>query len=743
MSSAVWSSSAEQTPRSAGRLSAVALFLALAACAEAPNDVPIPNRPPVVTISAGPIRDSLDVFITTFNWNASDTDGQVRRFLLAVDDTLSPDAWFVTEAYEATIMFAAPDSAGVDHLLLGPSGVWLDRYRFRGAHTFFIKAVDDDGAESAPAALSFTAETFAPETEILVPSPSVLITLGPTFTVSWRGVDPDGTEDPVAYSHRLVPVADVLRLAPAQMESVLYDPNAPGDGWSPFERRLRVQLRDPAIPVDYLFAVRALDQAGAVEPRLRSSAAPGPTNILRIRARENGGQPALVVSSAVKSTLFPTADERRKTFQVPASTNITFTWRADASEYGGRITGYSYGLDLSDLDLANPGWSPESAALTRTVLRFNLPPGARAEEHILYVRARDDVGTAMIADITLIVVPLSQERDVLYVDDFGPDSRGRVDADCTAPPPPPAWNQASDWPEDQCHDQFVMRTIEDALAAAGHADWIVDRYEPLDPQSGYAILREPQIDSTSAAYWIYSGQVTRYNLARYKLVVWNLRSEEMSQLRHMNREGEDNLLAAYIEAGGNLWLSGTGTFSRTRRETGSVGIGVFGFAPGDFLYRFLKLESLREDATCTNGCFRNGGATVTSQRLNGFDGATASPMAREEGFPDLTVARAPFTSPVKGIPSCEGMIVPLGLDMNAVLAPSGGRLDTLYFYQSNASRQLVPPGRSYLEDAACALRYAGPGQGRVLVCGFPIYFLTPSEIDAMSVAAVRWLVGGR
>jgi hypothetical protein len=740
MSSAASSSSAERTPEVRRRSAAVAVVLALAACAETPQDVPIPNRPPVVTIAAGPIRDSVDVFIATFNWNASDTDGQVRRFLIAVDDTLSPDAWFVTDAYEATLMFTAPDSAGVDHLVLGPSGVWLDRYRFRGAHTFFLKAVDDDGAESAPAALSFTAETIAPETEILVPSPSVLVTLGPTFAVSWRGTDLDGTEDPVAYSHRLVPVADVLRLAPAEMESVLFDPLSPGDGWSPFERRLRVELRDLAIPVDYLFGVRALDQAGAIEPRLRSAAAPGPTNILRIRARENGGQPVLVVASAVKSAVFPTADERRKTFQVPAATNITFTWRADASEYGGRIAGYSYGLDLTDLDFANPGWSPESAALTRTVLRFNLPPGARTEEHILYVRARDDVGTALIADITLVVVPLSQERDVLYVDDFGDDYTGRVDADCSPTPPPELWNQTSDWPADQCHDQFMMDAVRGALAAAGHPGWIVDRYEPLDPRSGDATLREMEIDSTSAPYWIYRGQVTLANLARYKLVVWNLRSEETSQLRHMNKEGEDNFLAAYIEAGGDLWLAGTGTFSRTRREPGAVGVGIFGFASDDFLYRFLKLESVREGPECTNGCFRNGGVTVTSQRLNGFDGAVASITAQNEGFPALRVARPPYTTAIKGVPSCEGMVVPLGLDVSGQLALLGGRLDTLYFYQSNARLQLTPPGRSYLDDAACAFRYAGPGQGRMLVCGFPLYFLAPADVSALSAAAVRWLL---
>jgi hypothetical protein len=560
--------------------------------------------------------------------------------------------------------------------------------------------------------------------------------------VSWQGTDRDGTEEPVGYSYRLVPVADVLRLTPEEMEQILYDEDAPGDGWSSFERRTSVQLRNLAIPVDYLFGVRALDQAGAIEPRLRPSSAPGPTNVLCIRARENGGQPTLVVSSAVKATDFPTADERKKTFQVPAATNITFTWRADAAQYGGRIAGYSCGLDLTDLDFANPGWSPESATLTRTVLRFDLPPGALAEEHIFYVRARDDVGTALIADVNLIVVPLSQERDVLYVDDFGVDATGRVDSDCSPTPPADTWNQGSDWPQDQCHDQFIMEAIEEALAAGGHADWVVDRYEPLDPRTGNATLREGDIDSTTYDYWVYTGQVTLANLARYKLVIWNLRSEETSQLRQMNREGEDNFLAAYVEAGGDVWLMGTGTFSRTRRHPGAVSLGVFGFEPADFLYRFLKIESLNEGAECTNGCFRNGGVTITFQRLNGFEGATASAMARQEGFPDLRVARAPFTSPVKGVPSCEGMVVPLGLDVNPRLALSGGRLDTLYFYQSNARLQLVPPGNSYLDGAACALRYAGPGQGRVMVFGFPTYFLGTGEVATLSRAAVHWLLDG-
>ena len=181
-----------------GLAAAVLAAWLIGSCSESPTDVPIPNQRPTVAISAGPIRDSVNIFIVTFNWNAADVDGQVGPFLYAIDDTLSPDAWFTTTAYELTLLFTATDSAGVDSFYVGISDVPFERYRFRDAHTFFLKAVDDDGALSAPVALSFTAETIAPETQITNPSTSVIVELGPQFTVTWQGTDHDGTENPVA-----------------------------------------------------------------------------------------------------------------------------------------------------------------------------------------------------------------------------------------------------------------------------------------------------------------------------------------------------------------------------------------------------------------------------------------------------------------------------------------------------------------------------------------------------------------
>jgi hypothetical protein len=141
-----------------------------------------------------------------------------------------------------------------------------------------------------------------------------------------------------------------------------------------------------------------------------------------------------------------------------------------------------------------------------------------------------------------------------------------------------------------------------------------------------------------------------------------------------------------------------------------------------------------------HGCFRVSGSTTTFQRLNGFDGAYPSSMAVREGYDTLRVARPPFDGPLKGIPGCEGMVVPYGLDINPRLRPFGGRLDTLYFYQSNGMLQLVPPVHSYMDDAACALRYSGPGQGRLMVFGFPPYFFPPAQVDRVMGASLRWLL---
>jgi hypothetical protein len=117
-----------------------------------------------------------------------------------------------------------------------------------------------------------------------------------------------------------------------------------------------------------------------------------------------------------------------------------------------------------------------------------------------------------------------------------------------------------------------------------------------------------------------------------------------------------------------------------------------------------------------------------------------------EGFPEtLRVSRAPYAnhpgSAIAGVPSCEGMVVPHGLDVNPILEPQGGRLDTLYFYQSNYWLELGrEPGGSWMDRAATAFRYSGPDHGRVIAFGFPLFYLPDDQVLDVLATGMSWMM---
>jgi hypothetical protein len=116
-------------------------------------------------------------------------------------------------------------------------------------------------------------------------------------------------------------------------------------------------------------------------------------------------------------------------------------------------------------------------------------------------------------------------------------------------------------------------------------------------------------------------------------------------------------------------------------------------------------------------------------------------MATGEGFPELRVTRPPYGgNPVAGVPGCEGMVVPCGYDANQRLATFRGRLDTLYFYQSNCMLEVMPPCHSWMDHAAFCLRYSGPDQGPLIMQGAPLFFLPEDQVVGTFEAGLRWLL---
>jgi hypothetical protein len=189
-----------------------------------------PNQLPGVAITGGivqvppsrGIRDSVS-YSAEILWAGWDPDGVVDHYQYTIDvpaDLLDqvndPEdtriAWRDTTVFRASFLFRTLEQ---DSLLGEPIA------RFRGDHTFYIRAVDDRGEVSRADYVSFTAVNFTPRTIITSPpaaSSGAVLSIGKSFNVCWQGLDPDSPDPghrPVLYEWKIkqmpkewVPIGD-------------------------------------------------------------------------------------------------------------------------------------------------------------------------------------------------------------------------------------------------------------------------------------------------------------------------------------------------------------------------------------------------------------------------------------------------------------------------------------------------------------------------------------------------------
>jgi hypothetical protein len=260
-------------------IAALALLQALGCGSDRPTSAV--NVPPSVTITGGPAEGADTPYRTELLWFGSDPDGLVDHYLVAVDageriGRGDSPSWMRIDASSAEFLFPAttpePRTPSDDPI----SADW---------HTFHVKAVDDDGAESLPATRRFRA---------LTREPSVTVTgLDDVYAERWEleleGVDPDGrTGRPVGYQWKLVdwvlspfppnPGSAIWWVVRSDARNWLIPDDAPAgtdstDWWPPIDQV------DPATAVvlsrpthvgccGQIFAVRAVDEAGAVTSML-------------------------------------------------------------------------------------------------------------------------------------------------------------------------------------------------------------------------------------------------------------------------------------------------------------------------------------------------------------------------------------------------------------------------------------------------------------------------------------------
>jgi len=521
-----------------------------------------PNRPPETVLSAGP-PDSTNSTNSRvqLSWSGSDPDGTVDHFDYILIDHPASDStitgepsdpnqvivrmpalddprWTSTTAYDTLIVTRA------DTLRRDPrpdpndpndNNEVVRQTTFERWHTFFIRAVDNERVvDMSPEYRTFNARTLAPTISLRVPEPLGRGLIVPTAVViNWDGQDPVGDGsfiDPVAARWILVPVRKIQNTFIGYPDSLYYLPH--GVAWSEWfawdraDRKGR-QATVNLIPANsqgqgfYMFAVQAMDEAGAVTP-VFDAGTPEKNNVALLQASAQIG-PTLTISERSLGIFNFAGNTRPVVVDIAAGQPVEFHWRGDAGAYGGEVRDFRYGWNIRNLDNDaewDEGWSPD-------VLR-SAPRMFEIGSQRFYVQCRDDAGVTTGAQLVLEVHELTRSKDLLFVDDSEQPNES------TEPLEDARW-----------------RTLLDSLAA-----------------------RRPSIDF-QASRDIYDVVENRYfppSLAKafdYKTIVWAVvQGRSRSALRtlgmffdpflphNLGGAAPVSYLNIYLDRGGEIWISG-------------------------------------------------------------------------------------------------------------------------------------------------------------------------------------------
>lgn len=235
--------------------------------------------PPTIEFLVAPAPGDTVYYFQPFSWMGTAADGTVPYYRWAIDPPPQFPYWVETNRTQQSFFFRATDPVEP----LPPSGP----IRSTSEHTFVVKAVDNDGNESAEASRTFRAFTIAPEVQITspVPNPAIYVSLpSDGVTIDWQGIDWDGlfSNRPVKYKYRIFRDFFGFNLSyylayPDSLRKLV----APGfvDWDSTSSDSASVTYTNLTPQTEYLFVVVGFDEAGAYSPRF------GPAiNMLWMRA---------------------------------------------------------------------------------------------------------------------------------------------------------------------------------------------------------------------------------------------------------------------------------------------------------------------------------------------------------------------------------------------------------------------------------------------------------------------------
>ena len=416
-----------------------------------------PNRPPVTVLASGPpdSTSSTDYRVHLY-WSGSDADGIIDHydFILvdhpAIEDSIvtgSPQApnrvvievpalddprWTATSLSD-TILVTRADTLrrdpapppGGDSGALGRHNEFMRRQSFERWHTFFVRAVDNEGlVDPTPDYRSFNSRNLAPVVRLDPPVSWANSEFRgpPTIVFNWSGSDPLGDRDEIEpIASRWVILTTIKDAGGYRgLPDTLY--RLPPSAWSPWRawsasdgsgRRAVVRNLRPAGEPGagyYLFAVQAMDEAGAVTPVFDWKTA-GKNNVTPVFVTGDIG-PTMTLRDRYLGTYRFTGASRPLAIDIAAGQPVSFCWAGDASSYGGNITGYRFGWDLRNPD-DDSEWEQTWSETATCAPTRSFSSGT----HIFFLEARDNAESTTRTRIELSVRQVTRRRDLLIVDD--------------------------------------------------------------------------------------------------------------------------------------------------------------------------------------------------------------------------------------------------------------------------------------------------------------------------------------
>ncbi len=741
------------------------MLVLLGGCLLIPDDQEkgdrVENRRPLVQITAGAATsDSAGIdYKVTFQWRGADEDGVVIRFEYAMDDTTTQSAWQDTTGFSTLLKFAATHENE-------RTGAEL----FSDWHTFYIRAIDNEYATSSIDRRYFNARTIAPTSKINFPKVAAgnIPVFVKTFVVEWEGEDLDSSNPeklPEFYEYKMIRIENAFIDDDAAIDSLrtrdnrFLDTLQAGDRtrWirvpSSVRERVLRDLPDTQGEV-FIFAVRAVDEAGATEPELTNG-----INWIKFNVQDKEAKPIVTISErTLGGHTFPSDGEvwgERKPLEVPTNTPIRFEWIGDASSYGSKPGNVNYGLDVPDPEddrYRDPrgiggwiGWGKWSELTTP----LTFPDTEDGQTHVFYLRMRDvsDLRSSeRLCTIVLRVVAFRFARTALLVD----DARISYGFSGTV--------------QDGIHDAFIDRFIGRIFHFAT---------DGLERRSMYRLRKTGSTTLPEGLNPTDNETLPLSLMAQFSSILWNFNFSggETTGLWYHEHESppgatrrERRLLSSYVGAGGKLFLFGGRPLSAIVSLTGGnaggdypkqppqVGQSNRAFSEESFLWRFLHV---RNQVVGIDQLKCNSQPPQDHQTWR--DGLVAC-MSANPLYPDLYLDPAKWDTerlsdcsnpkpPVGGILDYEGVLEGPSTEPGYARHNPDAGLDTLYVgvpYNWHGT----PPSKwngmvvaqRYESTAADTLR--GTTQGRIMMFLFQPYLFQEGPVVNAGTAAVNWLMTG-